>query len=69
MVSSEGKWFIGTLTCMAFFASVGYYGHSKKKEGLALFGGAMAMTPPALVAVYLCGVAMSTPGANFDFNF
>ena len=37
---------IATLACMAFFVSIGCYGYKKKKTGLAVFGGAMALTPP-----------------------
>ena len=66
MVPTEAKWVIATLTCMGLFASIGYYGY---KKGLAVFGGGMALIPPAVVAAYICGVALSTPGTNFDFNF
>ena len=44
---------IATLACMAFFVSIGCYGYKKKKTGLAVFGGAMALTPPALAAIYM----------------
>lgn len=67
MLESSDKLVIGTVACMVFFASVGLYGHVKKKYGLRLFGGAMAAIPPAILVAYIFGVAMSSPGANFNF--